>query len=114
MFITYNQFIKYRYESGCQNRAVKRIYENAGGFKAFKRKYIYSNGFKDYLVSLRGSTLSAWQTYHLAKILFIYGRRHPTTIQTALNGIALTFDIKYPPCTGPLSKEYWSNKLGVI
>lgn len=106
MFVTYNQFIKNQYDAGCENSVVKRIYEKAGGFKAFKRKYIYSAGFSDYLTSLRGCALSAWQTYHLAKIFFIYGRRHPTTMPMVLRGIERTYDIEYPSISGILTKEY--------
>ena len=111
MFITFNTFVKALYDQRCQNKKINAIYEQAGGFKTFKKKYITASGFSDYLVNIRGTELTAIQTYHLAKIFVVYGKRSPSVLPNVLVSIARQYDLKYPSIDGILSKEYWQSRF---
>jgi hypothetical protein len=107
MFITYNAFIQSQYNEACENKVVKNIYRKAGGFKAFKRNYIKCYGFADYLISIRGVELTAIQTYHIAKMFIVYGKRSASTLPMVLASVSRQYDIEVPAVYGILSKEYW-------
>lgn len=111
MFTTYNSFIKALYNQRCQNPKIKAIYQKAGGFKAFKKKYIYATGFSDYLISIRGAKLTSMETYHLAKMFAIYGKRASATLPNVLAGTAKQYDLEFPSVNGILSKEYWQSRF---
>lgn len=111
MFISFNQFVKSEYEARCDNDVVKKCYQKAGGLKAFKRQYITYNGFSDYLKAIQGTQLTAIQTYHLARLFYVYGKRSPSTLPNVLNGIARQYNIEYPAVYGILSKAYWQSRF---
>jgi hypothetical protein len=111
MFITYNAFIQSQYNEACENKVIKNIYRKAGGFKAFKRNYIKCYGFAEYLVSIRGAELSAIQTYHIAKMFIVYGKRSASTLPMVLVSVSRQYDIEYPTVPGILSKNYWQSRF---
>ena len=110
-FITYNQFIKLEYAERCDNPKVAAIYKQEGGFKTFKSKYITYNGFADYLLYIKGNTLSAIQVYHLAKVFYVYGKRATSTLPMLLASIVRQYQIELPPVYGILTKEYWQKRF---
>jgi hypothetical protein len=110
-FITYNQFIKSEYASRCDNKAVATIYQKEGGYKTFKKNYISCYGFGEYLVHIQFNALTGIQTYHLAKVLWLYGRRSPSTIPMLLTSIAREYHIELPAIAGILTKDYWQQRF---
>ena len=111
MFITYNAFIKKKYQERCRNPKLQDIYAKSGGFKAFKRNYIFSIGFSEYLKFISDSKLTAIQTYHLAKIYIVYGKRSTATLPCVLASIIRQYNLDFPAVAGILTKEYWSERF---
>jgi hypothetical protein len=110
-FITYNQFIKAEFSNRCDNKVIAAIYKKDGGYRKFKANYIKCYAFSEYLTHIRGNNLTTMQTYHLAKLLFVYGRYSAEAIPNSLASIARCYDLEFPVVSGILSKEYWQNRF---
>jgi hypothetical protein len=111
MFKTINQFLKAEYQARCDNAIVAKAYAADGGFKKFKQNYITCYGFSEYLLTIRGVNLSPIQTYHLAKMFYVYGKRSPSTLPSVLAGCARQYDLEFPTIYGILTKEYWQERF---
>ncbi|MCT8858108.1 hypothetical protein K5M76_21550 (plasmid) [Shewanella xiamenensis] len=107
MFVTFNTFIKALYDERCSNTIVSAIYRADGGFKASKRNYIKCYGFSEYLAHIRGTKLTAIQTYHVAKMFIVYGKRPAADIPAILGSLIRQYEIDVPAVYGILAKEYW-------
>ena len=110
-FITYNTFIKKQYKDRCDSPQVAAIYQKDGGFKAFKKRYVKYNGFNDYLVYIQGNTISTIQTYHLAKMFYVYGKRSPSTLPMVLSSVMRQYHLEIPVVYGILTIEYWQARF---
>jgi hypothetical protein len=111
MFITLEQFIKNEYAQRCENAKLKAIFEKNGGYKTYKQQYIKCYGFSEYLVAIRGITLTKMQTYHVAKVFIKYGKRSPNTIPTLLVAICRQYDIELPVVANILTQDYWQQRF---
>lgn len=112
MFTTFNAFVKSQYEERCENPVVAAIYRKEGGFKAFKKSYTATHDFSKYLETLRGLTLSAAQTYHLAKMYLDHGDRKISELPAVLSSACRYYDIELPVVYGILTVNYWQERFG--
>lgn len=111
MFKTFNQFLKAQYEERCESSYVKALYQKEGGFNTFKKNYLIGHNFNDYLETLRGMTLTAIQTYHVAKMFFDHGDRKITEMPAILSSVCRYYNVELPVVYGILTAEYWESRF---
>jgi hypothetical protein len=112
MFKTFNQFLKNEYEARCNSAMVRAAYQQAGGFKTFKKNYITGHHFSEYLETLSGTTLTALQTYHVAKSLVNDGGRKIAELPAILSQSCRYYDIELPAVYGIMTVDYWQERFG--